>query len=109
MLVDPSNGSATSGVVSGILTPDDAVAWAQNMVGWASTSLCSGSAFQSIAEQILQASDIMLDGTNEPGEACNGISFGIGFDATAVTLGKVVSLPIAPDSCSDGGVEGGDE
>jgi hypothetical protein len=109
MLVDPGNGTATSGVISGILAPDDAVAWAQNMEGWVSTSLCSGSAFQSIAQQILQASDIMMDGTNEPGEACNRISFGIGFDATAVTLGQVVSLPMAPDPCSDGGVEGGDE
>jgi hypothetical protein len=51
----------------------------------------------------------MMDGTNEPGEACNGISFGIGFDATAVKLGQVVSLPMAPDPCSDGGVEGSDQ
>jgi hypothetical protein len=51
----------------------------------------------------------MMDGTNEPAEACNGISFGIGFDATAVTLGQVVTLPPVPDPCSDGGVEGGDE
>jgi len=109
MLIDPSNGMASGGVLSGILAPNDLLVWAQYIVGWVSTSLCSGSAFQSIAQQLLQASDIMMDGTNEPGEACNGISFGIGFDATAVTLGQVVTLPPVPDPCSDGGVEGGDE
>ena len=107
MLVDPNNGSASGGVLSGILAPDDAVAWAHDMAGWA--SLCSASAFDSIAQQILQTSDIMMDGTNEPGQACNGISFGMGFDATAVKLGQVVTLPTVVDPCSDGGTEGGDQ
>jgi hypothetical protein len=112
MLVDPSNGSATGGVLSGILAPSDTLAWAQVLAGSFSTSLCSASAFDSIEQQILQTSDIMLDGTNQPGQACNGMSFGMGFDATAVTLGQVVSLPMAPDPCGDGGdggVEGGDQ
>jgi hypothetical protein len=30
---------------------------------------------------------VLVDGTNEPGQVCNAISFGIGFDAVAVQMG----------------------
>ncbi|HEY8090565.1 MAG TPA: hypothetical protein VIF09_22040 [Polyangiaceae bacterium] len=107
MLVDPSNGAASGGVLSGIIAPGDIVEWAQLLAGSFTTSLCTGTAFQSIKEEILQASDIMMDGTNEPGQACNGISLGLGFDATAVTLGQAVSLPAMANPCADAGAEAG--
>jgi hypothetical protein len=99
MLVDPSNASATQGVVSGIVPTQFFIAYLQSIAGSISTSLCNGSAFSSIAQQIEQASDIMQDGTNQPGVPCDAISVGLGFDATAVQLGGAVTLPTAPNPC----------
>jgi hypothetical protein len=50
-----------------------------------------------------QASDVMTDGTNEPGQTCDGISLGLGFDAVAVHLGQVWSEPPRPQPCVDAG------
>ena len=86
------NGSG--GMAGGVLpTAGIAAAW-QNAAGCISTSLCSSSALQSILMPLEQASDIMVDGSNSAGEACDGVSFGITFTgATPVT-----SLP-TPPSC----------
>lgn len=91
----PGNGSATAGVLSGILSARDAVAWATTAAGWSGTSLCSGSALASIT-QVEQTSDIMADGSNGPGQTCDAISVGFGFDATAVQLGAVAPSPTYP-------------
>ena len=99
MLVDPSNASATQGVVSAVLPTAQFVSYLQAMAGSISTSLCSGSAFNSIAQQIEQASDILDDGTNQAGVACNAISLGLGFDASAVQVGGTVTLPAPPNPC----------
>jgi hypothetical protein len=99
MLVDANNASATQGVLSGILNTNQFVLYLQMIAGSISSSLCNGSAFQSIAQQIEQASDIMIDGTNQPGVPCNGISLGLGFDAAAVQLGSVVTLPPPANPC----------
>jgi len=103
MTIDPSNGKATMGTISGILPTQPFVAYLQKVAGSISTSLCSGSAFQSIAQQIEQAQDIMSDGSNQPGAACDAISIGMGFDATAVQLGSVTTLAPTPNPCGDGG------
>jgi hypothetical protein len=103
MTVDPSNASA-SGVISGVLTVQGILTWARQLAGSISTSLCGGSAFQSIASQIEQMADIMTDGSNEPGRTCDGISIGIGFDAKAVKLGSVVTEPVV-DTCADAATE----
>ena len=86
------DGSA--GMAGGVLpTAGIAAAW-QNAAGCISTSLCSGSALQSILMPLEQASDIMVDGSNSPGEACDGVSFGIKFTGST----PVTSLP-TPPSC----------
>src|ERR1019366_6583948 len=54
-------GNTASGVLSGVVPTASFVAWFQLIAGHVSTSLCSGSAFASIAQQIEQAADIMLD------------------------------------------------
>ena len=68
-------------------------------------SLACGSAWQSIAQQITQAQDILLDGTNAPGQPCDGISIGIGFDG--VQIGPVQTVAQAhgalPDLCVEAG------
>ncbi|HEY1695051.1 MAG TPA: hypothetical protein VGG39_22945 [Polyangiaceae bacterium] len=101
-------GSVTNGVIAGALATTDLVNALQAVAGSISTSLCSGSAFQSIAQQIEQASDIVLEGdqvTNGAGISCNAISIGVGFDATEVAPpvpGDIAGgSPAAPDPCGD--------
>lgn len=102
MTLGPTRGTA-SGVLSSVLPIDGVLAWLHVFVGAISTSLCSGSAFASIAAEFEQASDIMIDGTNEPAAFCDGISIGLGFDAVAVQMGPAVAVPAAADPCADAG------
>jgi hypothetical protein len=86
------NGSG--GMAGGVLpTSGVATAW-MNAAPCISTSLCSGSALQSILSQLEQAADILSDGTNGAGTSCDSISFGLKFTGST----PVTTLP-APQSC----------
>lgn len=79
-----------------------------NEVGHGETtrqSLCSGSAFDSIAQQISQAQDIQLDGTNAAGTPCTAISIGLGFDGVQIGPVDTVSFPEGqlPNICPEAG------
>jgi hypothetical protein len=100
MTVAGDNSAATNGTFAGVVNTEDFVDSIMAVAGRISTSLCSGSAFQSIAQQIDEGSDILSDGSNSAGQACDAISIGIGFDATAAQVGAVVT-PVPPaDPCS---------
>jgi hypothetical protein len=66
--------------------------------GHLSVSLCSGAAFQSIATQIQQDADILTNGSNVAGQACDGISLGMTF-ASSTPLTQ--PLPPVTDPCGD--------
>jgi hypothetical protein len=105
MQIDPSNASATHGMISGIVAIADAVAWFKQLADWGSNAFCNPVAVDDVVDSVTQSADIMLDGSNAPGDQCDGISVGIGFDAVAVKLGEPVSVPppAPPDPCPDGG------
>jgi hypothetical protein len=101
-------GSVTNGTLAGVVSTSDLIDGLQQVAGRVSTSLCSGSAFQSIAMQIEQTSDILLNGSsvsNVPGMVCNAISVGMGFDSTEIAAPSVIAppAPAMPDPCGDGG------
>jgi hypothetical protein len=78
------------------------------VAGNISPSLCAGSAFQSIATQIEQTSDIILTGTtvsNTAGQPCNAISIGLGFNSIEIATPTAIAVatPPAPDKCADAG------
>jgi hypothetical protein len=107
-------GEVTGGVIAGTLITTELVSSLQSVAGSISTSLCSGSAFQSIAQQIEQASDIIIDPnshavSNSAGTACNGISIGLGFDATEIAAPTAADIeavqPAAANPCSDAGAD----
>jgi hypothetical protein len=103
------NQSVTnSGIIAGVLNTEDLITQLQMVAGRISTSLCSGQAFQSIAAQIRQASDIMSDGTNNAGTTCDGISIGLGFNAVEIGKPMTVAPPPtpSPDPCADAGTSG---
>ena len=82
----PAATKAINGTIAGVINTEELITGLKTVAGRISTSLCTGSAFESIAQQIRQASDIMSDGSNASGKACNGISIGLGF--TADEIGK---------------------
>jgi len=98
-----SLGSATQGNLAAVVTANAFINWLQQIAGAITTSLCSGSAFQSIAQQIQQTSDIVMDAqgnvSNSAGTTCNAISVGLGFDAVAVQLGTPVAVTTPMNPC----------
>jgi hypothetical protein len=97
-----AGASATEGTIGGVLATEQLIAELKKIAGNFDQSLCASSAFEGIAAQIRQASDIMADGTNgDPTKTCNGISIGLGFNAKAVKLGAVAPATPAPiDPCA---------
>lgn len=87
---------AIDGVISGILQTEPWVAEMRDVAFQFDQSLCTFGTFESIAMQLRAASDIMADGSNGPGLACNGISVGLGFTASAAQLGSVVDPESPP-------------
>ncbi|HEY5242071.1 MAG TPA: hypothetical protein VIJ22_11420, partial [Polyangiaceae bacterium] len=96
--------------VAGVMVTSEYIAALKAEAGQISTSLCSGSAFQSIAQQIEQASDIVYGPnsgiiSNEAGTQCNAISVGLGFEATEIAAPAPADITApqapAPDPCAD--------
>jgi len=99
MTIAQDGSSAVSGTIAGVMPTDTYIAALKRAAGRISTSLCAGAAFDSIAAQIRQASDILRDGSNMAGVPCDAISIGIGFDATIVKIGNVATPAAPPNPC----------
>ena len=100
------------GTIAGVLETEESISLLQPVAGAVSASLC-GSAFDGIADQIRQASDILHDGTNAPSVPCDAISIGLGFTARKVAEPtKVVADPSQQDPCTltlDAGLDAPDD
>lgn len=108
MDLDAAHGSATNGVIAGVLNTEDLIEQLRAVLGAVDASFCEGTAVEGILNQIRQASDIMADGSQNPDQTCDGISIGIGFDSTVVTLDGVGEpAEPAPEPCSGEGGAGG--
>jgi hypothetical protein len=108
-------GHVTNGNIAGVINTAELIQSLKGVAGHISTSLCSGSAFDSISQQITQASDIHIDGStvsNNNTVACNGISVGIGFDADEIAAPTAADIagptPPAADPCSSDAGTGAD-
>lgn len=101
---------AGNGTIAGVIDTTQLISGLQSVAGRISTSLC-GAAFTGIAQQIMQASDIIHDGTNTMGVPCDGISIGLGFTGALVANPDMVDVSdaaVPPDPCStDGGMDTG--
>ncbi len=107
MKLDSAHKTATSGILSGVIPTADLQQKAQAELGSIDRRYCSGPTLSSLLAQIAQASDIMQDGRQDPTKTCDGISIGLGFEASVVQLGPTVPAPPMPDPCvGDGGTDG---
>lgn len=92
---------ATHGIIAGVLDTEELISSLSKVAGNISSSLCEGPTFESIAQQIRAASDIMKDGTQDPAATCDGISIGLGFNMKSVKLGTVMDkAQPGPDPCA---------
>ena len=97
---DPSFSKGSYGVIAGVLETEEYVEMMRQIAGSFDPALCSGTTFESLADQIRQASDIMVDGSQDPNQICNGVSFGMGFEAVAAKIGGVApAMPPPPKPC----------
>jgi hypothetical protein len=105
-------GSVTNGTVAGVMLTSELVAAVNALAGGIDTSLCSGSALESIDQQVEQDSDIVYDASthavsNTAGVSCNAISIGVGFNANEIALPTSADIeppvPASPNPCGDGG------
>jgi hypothetical protein len=104
MKLDESRSQASEGTIAGVIEVETLISELRKVAGSFSQSLCEGTTFDGIANQLRKACDILADGTQDPNKTCNSISVGLGFDALPVQLGEV-SDPVPPgeDPCAPGG------
>ncbi|RYE82260.1 MAG: hypothetical protein EOO75_20965 [Myxococcales bacterium] len=97
-LTDRTRGQ--NGTLGGILDTEELIASFKKGAEAFDTTFCGDSeTFDAIAGQLRAASDIMVDGTQDPTKVCNGISLGVGFETRASSKGAAVAPPLAPDPC----------
>jgi hypothetical protein len=97
-LKDRENGRG--GQLGGIVSTTELVAEMKLLAKNVSSSFCNEHFALGIIETIHQASDILLDGTQDPDKECDGISLGVGFESRATSLGSAVVEAPTPDPCA---------
>jgi hypothetical protein len=90
------DGMTASGTISGIMVTEELVRAFDEFAGSISPELCGGSTYDAYVAEVLQASDILSDGSQDPNVDCNGISVGIGFEAVAATAGDIAPATDPP-------------
>lgn len=86
--------SVTGGVLAGVLSTEEVLEQVKK-IGYMA-DMCNDAEYDSAVILIRQMSDIMADGTQDPNQACDGISFGVQLDMSEIQLGLVG--PPAPAS-----------
>jgi hypothetical protein len=87
------------GTISGVMDTEAVIA-AIHTFARAEVRTCFEECWDCVAQQIRQTSDILRDGTQDSARTCDGISIGLGFEASAIEIGPVVTVPPLPDSCA---------
>ena len=98
---------ATNGIIAGVIPTEPLIEQLRAIAGSFDKGLCSGTTFDSLADQIRQASDILSDGTQDASKPCDAISVGLGFSSKPIAkptnddIGE--ASPPQPDPCAEGG------
>jgi hypothetical protein len=101
MDLSAAHTGAVNGTLAGVISTAAMSEAMRTLAASFDPSLCSGPTIDSIVAQIEQASDILADGTQDPTRDCDGISIGLGFEATVVQLGAIQDPPAGPaDPCA---------
>jgi hypothetical protein len=95
------------GIIAGIASVDDLIAEFLHRYAFFAPVLCGGNPLLDLAVKHLHGSaDIMLDGTQDPTRACDGVSFGMFFHAVTAQEGATGSeSPLPPSACEANSVK----
>jgi hypothetical protein len=99
MELDVAHQGTMRGTIAGIVSAVELGEAFRGVAGAFDPSLCSGATVDSIVTQVESAADILLDGGQDGGKPCEGISIGLGFEATLVQLGPVGEAPLPTEPC----------
>lgn len=88
------------GIIAGVMKTEEYVDGMRELAG--RLNLC-GAAFESVAEQLRQSADSPLTGPHDAETPCEGISVGIGFQAsrTGPLAAAVAPAPDGPNPCEE--------
>jgi hypothetical protein len=106
--LDLARGDASPrGIISGVVPTAQMVEAMRAIVVALEPASCGSETLASIASTVEGASDILADGTQDPGRTCDGISIGIGFDAAPAQISGVLPRARGAVTCGAGasGVE----
>jgi hypothetical protein len=92
------NKTSTGGIIGGVLNTEEFVAELQKVAGQLDPNYCFLAGI--LGDQVRAASDIMLDGSQDPDKQCNGISMGIGFETNWAQLNEVIVPEPSVNPCS---------
>jgi hypothetical protein len=95
MKLNDAHTEATDGVIAGVLDTVELTDQLRDLV--LPLLDCDEVVVDGILGQIKQVSDIMSDGTQDPNSQCNGISIGLGFDASLVSIDGI-GAPAEPQT-----------
>lgn len=101
MTLSADGNTASAGMLSGVFATKGVQDAFGAMMAALSPELCSGSTHDGIQSTIEQGSDILADGTQDPSKQCDGISFGLAFEAVRVKISETVAPKEdpGPDPC----------
>ena len=97
MTLSEDRKSATGGMIGGVLNTQEFLDQVKK-IGWM-FDYCDDAVFQMIVAQVLQASDSMTDGPQDPSKVCDGISIGIAFEMKEVQIGDVAPPALPGSAC----------
>ncbi len=102
----PDRSGATNGTIGGVLDPgeiqEELRRYLTNLAATAGLvpKVCTDPGVMQAADDLRGGCDVALNGTDDTTKPCDGITIGLGFNATQARLGSV-GAPIAyPDECA---------
>jgi hypothetical protein len=99
--LDETHRTGASGVIGGILDPEELISSLRPIASQLSTTLCDPAMVDALTSQIKRFSDITLDGKQDPTVTCDGLSIGLGFETAAALLGDPTpATPPPPVPCA---------
>lgn len=102
MELDGDRAGATNGTIAGHLVTEELVTAFADWAGSIDASLCPPSpTFESIAQQLRQASDVVAGAPQDPSVTCDAISIALGFEAEVVDVDGVAGPVDPPPSPCD--------
>lgn len=102
IVVGKVEGDTMTGTLAGAIDTAEFVVAATHLAGRVNPGQLCGSEVEYIASSLSSSSDILLDGSNEPGKTCDAISLGVKFTARRIANPTHAAPPDVRPACTRG-------